>query len=77
MMNYALCWLIGFITATLLWFKLEEEHEKSIENLLQAHREYEEALKSGYEYFKKVAADKEENILQLTGGRNNGKTDNK
>ena len=69
-MNYALCWLIGFFTATMLWFKLEEEHEKSIENLLQAHREYEEALKSGYEYFKKVAADKEKIILQLTGGSN-------
>lgn len=59
-----LCALVGFLAAV----KIYDECEKSTENLLRAHREYEEALRSGYEYLKKVVADQEEIISQLRGG---------
>lgn len=58
-----LCASVGFW----VFAKIDEEHEKSVEDLLQAHKEYEESLRRGYEYLKKVVADQQEIISQLRG----------
>ena len=64
-----LCAAVGFLTAV----KLDEECEKSKEDLLQAHRDYEEALYNGYKRALKIIDEQTEFISQLTGGSNDNR----
>lgn len=60
------CFSMGFWVSV----KLDEEHEKNVEDILQAHRDYEEALYNGYKRAMKIIDEQTEFISQLIGGRN-------
>ena len=62
-----LCAAVGFLVAV----KLYDECDKSREDLLQAHRDYEEALFNCYKRAMKIIDEQTEFISQLIGGRNN------
>ena len=71
MENYMLLFLYGLLCAAvgfLAAIKLYEESEKSTENLLQAHRDYEEALHNGYIRAMKIIDEQNEFISRLVGG---------
>ena len=59
-----LCAAVGFLVAV----KLYDECDKSREDLLQAHRDYEEALYNGYKRAMKIIDEQTEFISQLIGG---------
>ena len=59
-----LCAIVGFLAAV----KVDDELDKSRENLLQAHRDYEEALHNGYIRAMEIIDEQNAFISRITGG---------
>ena len=71
MENYILLFLYGLLCAAVGFLgaaRIYDEWDKSIEDLLQAHRDYEEALHNGYIRAMKIIDEQNEFISRITGG---------